>query len=81
MIVSPKFSQPFGEEVFFNVLDCIETETVNTCGVEIPLTPSGQLFTNLRNAEIDVGAHQIVVIYVFAIHAPVPLDTFKLVDR
>ena len=81
MVVGTKVMQPFREEIPCNVLDSVQSETMYVCGIQIPLAPAGQLFSDLGNVIVDVGAHQVVVVDVFAVNAAIPLYAFELIDR
>ena len=80
VVVGAEFSEPFGEKFPRDVLDGVQTETVHICGVEVPLSPVCQLLAHLGHAEVYIGAHQIVVVDIFAVYAAVPLHALELVD-
>ena len=80
VIVGAELMEPFGEKIPRNVLDGVEPETMHICGIQIPLAPAGQFLSDLGFLVVDVGAHQIVIVDVFAVHAAIPLDAFEFVD-
>ena len=68
-----KFGQPAGEEVRADVFDGVEPQAVDVGGLDVPASPSVEFGPHLRVGDVDVAAHEVVVVAELVVDVLVPL--------